>query len=120
MSKKLRGWFERERKWWRSHWPMVTIILGSLAIAYLLTGCALMGQSAGLPPMDANGDGILDQEFRAAISNLKTTVDVVTGGAAAPATGLLELLITGGSAVAVALGARKVDHVIKAKKQAVK
>ena len=97
-------------------WAKIIVVVCLAILAVCLFGCSLLGQSAGLPPMDANGDGILDQEFKTAISNLKTTVDAVSGGAAAPATGLLELLITGGSAVAVALGARKADHVMKAKK----
>ena len=93
-------------------------ILVALAIT-VLTSCSLLSSGgAGLPPMDANGDGILDQAFKDAVHNLKETVDGVSGGTTAPATGLLELIITGVSSVAVALGARQGLKKIEAKKAA--
>jgi hypothetical protein len=101
-------------------WAKIVIAVCLILLAFCLFGCSLLEPSVGFPPMDANGDGILDQAYRDAIHNARVAVDTVSGGATAPATGILELLITGGSAVAVALGARKVDHVMKAKKQAAK
>lgn len=63
----------------RKLWLLVAILLG-VVIILALNGCS----SVGIPPVDANHDGVVDPGFTEYVATTKGTVNAVTGGSFAP------------------------------------
>lgn len=95
----------------------VVLVFAILIASLCLGGCALdkptmLGPLGSIPAMDAynnvtgqpGADGKTDQAYLDYIRGLKTNLDTASGGATAPASGVAELIITGLSAAAVAIG----------------